>query len=133
MPPQEKKIQVTPGMLTNFAKNIRALQPDVDAARTELTKVNIKAGNFPDGTAFAKLVGLDQNGRATAYDKTLANLSRAITQLTDGLDSIAKGYTTTEEFNKNVSTDLGNLMAEVAPIINKAAPAAPAPDNNNKN
>lgn len=122
---KEKEIRVTPEMLLTFAKNIRQLEPNITTAKKELAKINIKAGNFPDGTGFAKLVGLDPSGRATKYDKTLSNLKTAIEQLASGIESIAKTYTSTEELNKHLSEELTNVMANVGPTIGSAAPPTP--------
>jgi len=129
---KEKEIQVTPEMLLTFAKNIRQLSPNIKTAKDELAKIDIKAGNFPDGTSFAKLVGLDTSGRATKYDKTLSNLRTALDQLATGIESIAKTYTTTEELNKHLSEELTNVMANVAPTLGSSAPPPPTDDTKTK-
>jgi hypothetical protein len=133
----DDEIQVSPDTLRTFAKNIRQLHPNISTARTELGKVALRAGNFPGGTSFAKLVGLDPSGRATQYDTTLSNLYTAIEQLASGIETIANNYTSTEELNKHIGEDLGNLMAVVGPILGTAAPNPPPstgnPDSNGGN
>ncbi|MEN3356719.1 MAG: hypothetical protein V7637_701 [Mycobacteriales bacterium] len=137
MADDDKEIQVSPEMLRTFAKNIRELHPNITTARGELAKVNLRAGNFPGGTSFAKLVGLDPSGRATKYDQTLGHLYTAIEQLATGIETIANNYTTTEEMNKHLNEDLGNVMALVAPTLGTSAPpnsnSNPNSDSNNGN
>lgn len=128
-----EEIQVSPEMLRTFAKNIRELHPNITTARGELAKVNLRAGNFPGGTSFAKLVGLDPSGRATKYDQTLGHLYTAIEQLATGIETIANNYTTTEELNKHLGEDLGNVMAQVAPVLGTAAPPGGAPPQGSGN
>ena len=130
MADDDKEIQVSPEMLRTFAKNIRELHPNITTARGELAKVNLRAGNFPGGTSFAKLVGLDPSGRATKYDQTLGHLYTAIEQLATGIETIANNYTTTEEMNKHLNEDLGNVMAVVAPTLGTAAPPNSNPNSN---
>lgn len=135
MADKDEEIQVSPEMLRTFAKNIRELHPNITTARGELAKVNLRAGNFPGGTSFAKLVGLDPSGRATKYDQTLGHLYTAIEQLATGIETIANNYTSTEELNKHLGEDLGNVMANVAPILGSSAPpnSNPNPDSNTGN
>ncbi|MFI0444811.1 hypothetical protein [Actinomadura sp. 6N118] len=119
MPPPENddEILVTPEALSQFAKVLRGIEPDLTTAHGYMNKIDVLAGNFKDATALRDLIGFGEKGRAIVYSQHLADLKLAVGRFAEELETMVKNYTTTEELNKNLADKVDELVGEIDPLL----------------